>query len=107
MGKFINYLQQPESIHAINALLLNTRAFGGFRVADMVEWFDGEGITVNVNELKERWHELACLGFAVQSRGFTASWERRIGGKIGYVLTEKGNKVAEALTEAINYIKKL
>lgn len=100
MGKFVNYLQQPESIHAMTALLMNTKAFGGFTVTDAVEWFNAQwNITVNINELKKRWYDLTELDFAKQLPGGRQ--------KIGYILTEKGEKMAQALMDCINYIGKL
>lgn len=106
MGKILSYLQQPESIHAISALLLNTRAFGGLTVPDFVEWFDAQGATVNIHELEERLSELAELGFAEHPLGPLGK-SFIINKKIGYILTEKGEEMAQALMDCINYIGKL
>lgn len=103
MGKILSYLQQPESIHAISALLLNTRAFGGFTVPDLVEWLDAQGATVNIHELEERLSELAELGFAEPPP--PQKWECYR--KIGYILTENGEEMAQALMDCVNYIGKL
>ena len=105
---FIEYLQQPCSIHALMALILNTKAEGGFSLKDVVEWFVNQNVAVNVHEFKQRWRELTELGFAKRVSGdSTVKWKIWLGRRVGYVLTEKGDKAAEALTEAINYVKKL
>ena len=106
--KFTEYLQQPSSIYAIIALLINTNAEGLFSLKDMVEWFLNQDVAVNVHEFKQRWLELAELGLAKRVSGdWTKKWKVRFGLRIGYVLTEKGDKAAEALMEAVNYIAKL
>ena len=104
----VKYLQQPESIYALMALLINTKAGGVLSVKDMAEWFLNRDEVVNVVELKQRWVELTELGLAERvSGGWKEKWKTRLGWRIGYVLTEKGDKATEALTEAINYIKSL
>ena len=106
--KFIKYLQQPSSIYALIALLMNTQAKGLFSVKDAIEYFFNQDIVVNVPELKQRWIELVELGLAERVSGdWKEKWKIRLGWRIGYVLTEKGDKAAEALTEAVNYIKSL
>jgi hypothetical protein len=106
--KLIEYLQQPSSIYALMALLINTQAKGLFSVKDVVEWFLNQDVAVNVHELKQRWIELTELGLAERvSGGWKEKWKVRFGMRIGYVLTEKGDKATEALMEAVNYIKKL
>ena len=106
--KFTEYLQQPSSIYAIIALLINTNAEGLFSLKDMVEWFLNQDVAVNVHEFKQRWLELAELGLAKRVSGdWTKKWKVRFGLRIGYVLTEKGDKATEALLEAVNYIAKL
>ena len=106
--KFIEYLQQPSSIYAIIALLINTKAEGLFSLKDMIEWFLNQDVAVNVHELKQRWLELAEMGLAKRVSGdWKEKWKVRFGLRIGYVLTEKGDKAAEALMEAVNYIAKL
>jgi hypothetical protein len=65
-------------------------------------------VAVNVVELKQRWLELTELGLAERVSGdWKEKWKVRIGRRIGYVLTEKGDKATEALLEAVNYIKTL
>ena len=106
--KFIKYLQQPSSIYALMALLVNTQAEGLFSVKAMAEWFLHQGVAVNVVELKQRWLELEELGLAKRVSGsWQDKWKVRLGRRIGYVLTEKGDKAAEALLETVNYIKTL
>jgi len=106
--KLIEYLQQPSSIYALMALLISTRSDGLLRTKDMIEWFLAEGTIVNVDELKQRWTELEQMGLAKKAvGGWRQKWKVRAGTRIGYVLTEKGDKAAEALTEAVNYIKTL
>ena len=106
--KFIKYLQQPSSIYALMALLVNTNAKGLFSLKDMVEWFLNQNVAVNVHELKQRWLELTELGLAERVSGdWKEKWKVRFGMRIGYVLTEKGDKATEALMEAVNYIKTL
>jgi hypothetical protein len=106
--EFINYLQQPSSIYALMGLIMNSKAEGKFSLKDVIDWFQSQNAQVNVDELKQRWRELMELGFAeyVPSDS-TFKWNIRVGRRIGYVLTEKGDKAAEALMEAVNYIKKL
>jgi len=106
--KFIKYLQQPSSIYALMALLVNTQAEGLFSVKEMVEWFLNQNVAVNVVELKQRWLELEELGLAKRvSDSWQDKWKVRLGWRIGYVLTEKGDKATEALLETVNYIKTL
>jgi len=106
--KFTEYLQQPSSIYAIIALLVNTKAEGLFSLKDMIEWFLNQDVAVNVHEFKQRWLELAEMGLAERvSGGWTEKWKVRLGMRIGYVLTAKGDKATEALLEAVNYIKTL
>lgn len=90
--KFVEYLQQPCSVYALMALLLNTKAGGALlpRMEDVSEWFQNQGITVDTRELKQRWKELEDMGFAERN-----------------VLTEKGDKAAEALFDVLTYIKQL
>jgi ribosomal protein L5 len=95
--KFIEYLQQPNSIYALMALTLNTRAGGMLSVKDKI---------VNVRELKQRWHDLIELGFAQHvSCGNIEKWKIRLGWRVGYILTEKGDKASEALLEVIKHCK--
>lgn len=90
------------------ALILNTQAEGLFSLKDMIEWFLNQDVTVNVHELKRRWTELAEMGLAEHvSSDCKEKWKIRLGERIDHILTEKGDKAAEALMEAVNYIKKL
>lgn len=90
--KFIEYLQQPNSIYALMALNL---AEGLFYAKDLTEWFHSEGVTISTKELERRWNELLELELAEYVLGS------------GYVLTEKGDKATRALMKAVNRIKKL
>jgi len=104
----IEYLQQPSSIHAVMALILNTKTGGLLRVKDMTEYFFNMDVIVDVKVLQSRWVELEKMGFAKQAaEGAGMKWKVRLRRRIGYVLTEKGDKAAEALMESINYVKKL
>ena len=105
---FIEYLQRPSSIYAVMALILNTKTDGLLRVKDMTEYFFNMDVAVDIKILRRRWVELEQIGFAQQSaKGAGIMWKVRARWRIGYVLTEKGDKAAEALMESINYIKKL
>lgn len=103
--KVVEYLQQPSSIYALMALLFNTRAETLFHMKDLVEWFKAEGVDVNVQELKRRWKQLEQSGFAETSPAL--KWKARAGHDVGFILTEKGDKAAEALMDIVNYIKEL
>lgn len=105
---FIEYLQQPSSIYAVMALILNMKTGGLLRVKDLVEYFFNQDVAVDIKVLQRRWVELEKLGFTRQAaKGARMKWKVRLRWRIGYVLTEKGDKAAEALMESINYIKKL
>jgi hypothetical protein len=103
----VEYLQQPSSIYALSALALNTQADGLLGLRDMVDYFVNQDVIANVPELKQRWADLEKMGFAVHAPGGCLERVRaKLGWRIGYVLTVRGDKAAETLTEAINTIKR-
>lgn len=101
MNQLIKFIQQPESIHSLMALVLASRGMlkDTITKSDIDDFFSKQGIQINQEEMDKRWEELPRLGMAQKVPTQIS--------KIGFIITQTGEAVFQVLADALDYTEKV